>query len=184
MAASSITGSAPGRDLPAGRRALLAAGLALPDSRRARTGNRGPETPTVAEGLEGTVQFLTDLCHVQSAQPPAKWAASAPSWSSATTAIPPGTTEGCAPATRPATWKSWKEPHPRHRQPGARLHRRHREPTARIRQGRPLRASPARASSCACARAGPLPHRLAAGQGPRRRTLTKVMIPEALDYPA
>jgi alkylation response protein AidB-like acyl-CoA dehydrogenase len=27
---------------------------------------KGPENPTVAEGLAGTLQFLTDLCHVQS----------------------------------------------------------------------------------------------------------------------
>jgi len=29
--------------------------------------HRGPENPVVAEGLAGTVQFLTDLCHVQTA---------------------------------------------------------------------------------------------------------------------
>ena len=29
---------------------------------------KGPENPVVAEGLEGTVSFLTDLCHVQSAR--------------------------------------------------------------------------------------------------------------------
>ncbi|MEO8592744.1 MAG: acyl-CoA dehydrogenase family protein [Candidatus Solibacter sp.] len=29
---------------------------------------KGPEIPTVAEGLEGLVAFLTDLCHVQSAK--------------------------------------------------------------------------------------------------------------------
>jgi len=27
----------------------------------------GPQNPTVAEGLAGTLEFLTDLCHVQSA---------------------------------------------------------------------------------------------------------------------
>jgi hypothetical protein len=26
---------------------------------------KGPENPVVAEGLGGTLQFLTDLCHVQ-----------------------------------------------------------------------------------------------------------------------
>ena len=30
--------------------------------------HRGPENPVVAEGLQGTVQFLTDLCHVQVAK--------------------------------------------------------------------------------------------------------------------
>src|ERR1022692_3382336 len=30
-------------------------------------GKRGPEVPTVAEGLQGLTAFLTDLCHVQSA---------------------------------------------------------------------------------------------------------------------
>lgn len=29
---------------------------------------KGPENPAVAEGLEGTVQFMTDLCHIQSAR--------------------------------------------------------------------------------------------------------------------
>ncbi len=29
---------------------------------------KGPENPVVAEGLEGTVQFFTDLCHIQSAR--------------------------------------------------------------------------------------------------------------------
>jgi alkylation response protein AidB-like acyl-CoA dehydrogenase len=29
---------------------------------------RGPENPVVAEGLAGTVQFMTDLCHIQSAR--------------------------------------------------------------------------------------------------------------------
>ncbi|MFB3815043.1 MAG: acyl-CoA dehydrogenase family protein [Terriglobales bacterium] len=29
---------------------------------------KGPEHPTVSEGLEGTLQFFTDLCHVQSAR--------------------------------------------------------------------------------------------------------------------
>jgi alkylation response protein AidB-like acyl-CoA dehydrogenase len=29
---------------------------------------RGPENPTVAEGLEGTLQFLSDLCHIQTAR--------------------------------------------------------------------------------------------------------------------
>jgi alkylation response protein AidB-like acyl-CoA dehydrogenase len=29
---------------------------------------RGPEDPAVAEGLAGTLQFMTDLCHVQSAR--------------------------------------------------------------------------------------------------------------------
>jgi alkylation response protein AidB-like acyl-CoA dehydrogenase len=31
-------------------------------------GKRGPENPVVAEGLEGTLQFYTDLCHVQAAR--------------------------------------------------------------------------------------------------------------------
>jgi alkylation response protein AidB-like acyl-CoA dehydrogenase len=29
---------------------------------------KGPQNPTVAEGLEGTLQFYTDLCHVQAAR--------------------------------------------------------------------------------------------------------------------
>ena len=29
---------------------------------------KGPENPTLAEGLPGLVAFLTDLCHVQAAR--------------------------------------------------------------------------------------------------------------------
>lgn len=29
---------------------------------------KGPENPAVAEGLEGTIQFLSDLCHIQAAR--------------------------------------------------------------------------------------------------------------------
>ena len=29
---------------------------------------KGPESPTVAEGLPGLLAFLTDLCHVQTAR--------------------------------------------------------------------------------------------------------------------
>ena len=60
---------AAGRDLPAGRRAVLAAGLALPDPGPAGAGAaRARRTPTVAEGLPGLLAFLTDLCHVQAAR--------------------------------------------------------------------------------------------------------------------
>ena len=84
--------AAPGRDLPAGRRALLAAGLALPDSRRARTRStrrrrcRRRRRPRRAQ-CSSSATFATP----RPRRPPAKSRASAPSWSSATTAIPPGT---------------------------------------------------------------------------------------------
>ena len=47
----------PGRDVPAGRRALLAAGRAQPDPGRARTGGKGAGNPAVAEGLPGVLDF-------------------------------------------------------------------------------------------------------------------------------
>ena len=57
---------APGRDLPAGRRAVLAAGRAAVHPRRYRVGNQGRgRIPALADGLAGTVAFFTDLCHVQ-----------------------------------------------------------------------------------------------------------------------
>ena len=45
---------------------LLAARQMILDSLELET--KGPENPTVAEGLEGLLVFMTDLCHVQSAR--------------------------------------------------------------------------------------------------------------------
>ena len=60
---------AAGRDVPAGRRAVLAAGVALPDPRCDGARGRGPgRAPDLADGLAGLVAFLSDLCHVQAAR--------------------------------------------------------------------------------------------------------------------
>ena len=161
-------GSAPGRDVPPGRRALLAARLALPDSRRARAGSAGPRIPPLAEGLPGTVQFLTrPVPRAGGAAPPAKSAASARNWSSATTSIRRGTTEGRSTASGRANWMS-REHHARHRRV-ARYgrHRGRRQPSA---EGRPVRRlRRVRANSSACRTNWTVPERLAAGQGSRRR---------------
>ena len=69
---------------------------------------KGPENPTVAEGLPGLLQFMTDLCHVQAARAAGEVGRSAPSWCSATTATPRGIRKAAPPATRRTTWKPWK----------------------------------------------------------------------------
>ena len=92
----------PGRDLPAGRRALLAAGRRYQILDVIELETKGPANPALAEGLPGVLGFLTDLCHVQARAPPAKWAASAPSWSTATIGIRPGTAAAAAADRMPA----------------------------------------------------------------------------------
>ena len=47
------------------------AGCSLPGSRRSTSvelETQGPADPVVAEGLEGTLSFFTDLCHIQAAR--------------------------------------------------------------------------------------------------------------------
>ncbi len=91
---------APGRDLPAGRRAVLAAGLALPDSRRAGTGSARRETIRSSPKVSRARCSSSATCATcRRRRPPAKWGASAPSWSSATTAIRRGTTKAAAAAS-------------------------------------------------------------------------------------
>ena len=63
-----LSRTAAGRDVPAGRCAVLAAGIAVPDSGCAGTGAAWSRRSVAADGLAGTVQFLSDLCHVQAAQ--------------------------------------------------------------------------------------------------------------------
>ena len=143
---------------------------------------RGADDPVAAEGLDGTVQFLSDLCHTQAAQPPAKSRASAPSWSSATTAIPPGTTKSTAAASWPASWKSYEET-----MPGI---------TAMAVDVLAADGThPQKAGPCAgCAGISDflrLQNKLTTCLSGSRlakdraaETVSKVMIPEALDYPA
>jgi hypothetical protein len=45
---------------------LLASRSQILDAEELR--QKGPDNPALAEGLEGTIQFLTDLCHVQAAK--------------------------------------------------------------------------------------------------------------------
>jgi hypothetical protein len=60
--------AAPGRNLSDGRCAVLAAGLALSDSGRLELKARGADGAAGGEGLEGTAEFFTDLCHTQAAR--------------------------------------------------------------------------------------------------------------------
>ena len=96
-----LSKSAPGRDLPPGRRALLAAGGAAVHSRRGRTGEARPaENPVLAEGLHRHLTSSPTSATCSPRAPPAKSAASAPSWSLATTGIRPGTKKAARAAIR------------------------------------------------------------------------------------
>ena len=162
---------APGRDLPAGRRALLAARVALPDSRRAGTGEEGPRDPHRGRrpARPASPSSPTSATCRRRA-PPAKWAASAPSWCTATTAIRRGIPKAARPATRPTTWRRWKRSSPASPAWPAATPT-WSKPTARTPQSRSVRALRRPGAVRPPARAhGRLPHRLAAGQGPRRRS--------------
>ena len=139
----------------------------------------------MAEGLPGLVSFLTDLAMCRRRAPPAKWAASAPSWCTATTATRPGTTEGCASCYQADELESLEA-----LIPGiASLARGYTDVIesdgAHPQQGRPVRAvRRPRAVRAPAREAGRLPDRLALAKDRAAEALTKVMIPEALDYPA
>ena len=87
---------------------------------------KGPEVPTVAEGLAGLTAFLTDLCHVQSAQ---RRRGSGPRLRRTGPRLQPPPLLGhrrlrhLLSGGRPGMHGSLD---PRNRQPGARLYRRHR----------------------------------------------------------
>ena len=66
---------------------------------------KGPENPTLAEGLpDWSLSSPTSATYRRRA-PPAKWGASAPSWCSATTAIRRGIPKAAPPVTRRTTWR-------------------------------------------------------------------------------
>ena len=143
---------------------------------------KGPSDPVAAEGLEGTVQFLSDLCHTQAAQAAGEVSRICaelvfgynchPSWDeeehrSCFLAGELEEFEETMPGIRP--WPSMCWP-----------------PTARIRRRpAPARVAPAMSdflrlqnSLTACLTGSRLAKDRAA------ETVSKVMIPEALDYPA
>ncbi len=169
---NAVPGHAPGRHVPAGRRAVLAAGRALPDPGRDGAGSRrAAENPVVAEGLAGTLQFLTDLCHVQAAHGRRRSGAHLRGAGVRLQSPSRMGSEGCATCYQADELEALEATDSRHRQPGARLCRCDRERRFASRR-RPVRArgSMARAVQPPARTTGRLPDRLAAGQGSRRRS--------------
>ena len=132
-----------------GRRALLAARLALSDSRRARTGKAAdPTIRSPPRAWKAPCSSSATSATRRPPQRPARSPASAPSWSSATTATPPGTRRSIAVASWPANWKSSKRPCPASQRHGRRCAR---PPMAAIRRRPdPAPVAPATTTSCAC----------------------------------
>jgi alkylation response protein AidB-like acyl-CoA dehydrogenase len=104
---------------------------------------RGPADPVASEGLDGTVQFLSDLCHTQAAQA----AGEVSRICSATTTTRPGTKKATPTASSQASWRNTKKPCPASRPWPSMCS----PPTAHTRK-RPAPApiAPAAANSCAC----------------------------------
>ena len=88
-----LSRAAAGRDLCAGRCALLVAGLALSDSGRDGTGSaRSRVIRSPPKGWRARCSSSAISATRRPRRPPARFRASAPSWSSAITSIPHGTT--------------------------------------------------------------------------------------------
>ena len=147
---------APGRDLPAGRRAVLAA-------RGARSQildvleleAKGPATRPWPRQLAGLLPFFTDLCHVQAARAAGEVGRICAELVFGYNRHPAWDDEGCATLLRrPTSWTSSRRSIPGHRRARARvLRRRDRGRRLAPAEGR-ARASASTVSSrsCACAR--------------------------------
>ena len=108
---------------------------------------RGAADAVAAEGLEAPCSSSATCATRRPRRRRAKFRASAPSWSSATTGIRRGTTKSIATASSRANSKSWKRPCPASWPWPWTCSR----PTAAIRKRpAPARAAPDRASSSAC----------------------------------
>ena len=102
--------------------------------------SEGPENPAVAEGLAGLARLPhRPLPRADRRAPPAKWAASAPNWSSATTATRRGTSEGCRACYQRRRTGAHRRHDPRHRQ---------RARAATPTSSRPTARMPAKAGPC------------------------------------
>ena len=131
---------------------------------------KGPENPTVAEGLPGLLAFLTDLCHVQSARAAGEVGRICAELVFGYNRHPAWDTEGCASCYQADGLEAMESPDPRHLQHGARVHGRDRSRWLASRQGgavRPLRQP--RSVHPAAGAHGRLPDRFAASQRPGRR---------------
>src|SRR5208283_1259096 len=166
-----LPGRAPGRHVPAGRCAVLAAGVARPDPRfdrarkegsgepharrRAAGAHRLPHRPLPCAGGPGRRRSGPHLCRTGARlQPPSRVG------HRRLRVLLPGRGPG-----------GDGEPDPRHRFAGARLHRCSRDWREARNQGRPVRAVRRAGPVLASARShGWLPDGLAARQGSRRRS--------------
>ena len=131
---------------------------------------KGPENPTVAEGLPGLLAFLTDLCHVQAARAAGEVGRICAELVFGYNRHPAWDTEGCASCYQADDLEAMES-----LIPGiASLARGYTDvietdgshppkagPCVRLQRPRPVHP--------AAHAHGWLPHRLAAGQGPRRR---------------
>jgi hypothetical protein len=177
-----IISSRQGGDFPAGRCALLAAGSR---PRSSMCWNWKPKAPKTRPGQAPSAAF-SPTC-AMSKRPRCR--RSGPHLRRTRVRLQPPSRVGCEACATCYQAKSWKpgRHHPRHRQRRARLHRRHRSRRLASRKAGPcaqIRRPTTSSAACAC-ETGWLPHRIAAS--PRTappKPCTKVMIPEALDYPA
>ena len=177
-------GAAPGRDVPAGRRAVLAAGVArmqILDVLELEP--TGPATRRWPRALAGTLRFFTDLCHVQAARAAGEVGRICaelvygynrhPAWDEEAR-------QACYERRR-ARRARGDHPGPRRRGRGTRRDR-GRAPPGQGRALRLVQGPRPTSGSCGSRWTAASPAR-ASPRTARPRRLTKVMIPEALDYP-
>ena len=113
---------------------------------------KGPEVPTVAEGLAGPARLPHRPCHVQAAHAAGEVGRVCAELVFGYNRHPSWDTEGCASCYQAEELERMEALDPRHRQPRPRLHRRDRELTARTRaKPAPASASTGSTSSPACA---------------------------------
>ena len=127
----------------------------------------GPNDPVAAEGLDGTLQFFSDLCHTQAAAAAGEVSRICAELVFGYNRHPSWNDEGHTNCFLTSELEELEEIIPGISGHGARCARGRRQPSAQGRTLRRLRRQqrlPAPAGQ-----AGPLPQRLAPGQGPRRR---------------
>ena len=145
---------------------------------------RGGDDPAVAEGLRGNGASSSAICATRRRRrPPAKSRASAPSWSLVTTSHPAWDDRRLQACFSAGELEEFEETMPGISAFAIDVIARRRQPSAEGRTVRRMRWR--RATSCACRTSSPRclsGSRLAKDRA--ADTVSKVMIPEALDYPA
>ena len=163
---------------------LLAARQFILDVDRARRKGRRP-IPRWPTACPGFVNFFTDLCHVQSARAAGEVGRICAELVYGYNRHPAWDEASCQRLLLRRGTRVARRHHPRHRRLRPRLRRRHRSQRSPSGQSRPVRASSTaskpfvrlRAKLDGCLTGARLAKDRAA------EALTKVMIPEALDYP-